>query len=88
MGVAAHGELHYRGIVVVSVNRWGSRGVLRYKWAYQRTASSRKRGQPIADCRRTELAQVSERPSGDGALQKGGVTRTMKNGATRSLLHD
>ena len=48
MGLTAHGISHYHGIVVVRVNRRWSRGVLRYTWADQRTASSPSTGQPIA----------------------------------------
>ena len=43
-----------------------------------------------ADCRRSELVQVSEPPSGDGALKNESITRTVDahllNSTTRSAL--
>ena len=47
MGLTAHGESHYRRIVVVRVSHWWSCGVLGYKWADQGTPSSRSTVQLI-----------------------------------------
>ena len=85
--LTAHGESHYRWIVVVRVSRLLSAEI--YVGGPKVSVVTKHRA---ADRRRSELVRMSEPHPGDGTLKKGSVTRTMDadplNPKTRSALRN